>query len=72
MLEAIRYSGPPASRLPKMTETWEEAAHAEFTPRTDWSLLNAFTEVQKGATPGCGDGLRRRRVLSVAICSEQP
>jgi len=48
---ATRASVLPASRLPKVIEAWEEPAHAEFLPRTAWSLFNAFTEVQKGAPP---------------------
>ena len=51
MVEAIRANVLPASRLPKVIEAWEEPAHAEFLPRTAWSLFNAFTEVQKGAPP---------------------
>ena len=51
MVEAIRANVLPASRLPKVMEAWEEPAHAEFMPRTAWSLFNAFTEVQKGACP---------------------
>ena len=47
MIEAIRGNVLPASRLPKVLEAWEEPAHAEFAPRTAWSLFNAFTEVQK-------------------------
>jgi len=34
-----------------MIEAWDEPQHAEFTPRTAWSLFNAFTEVGKGAPP---------------------
>jgi len=49
MVEAIRSSVLPASRLPKVIEAWEEPRHEEFIPRTAWSLFNAFTEVQKGA-----------------------
>jgi hypothetical protein len=30
-------------------EAWEEPRHEEFSPRTAWSLFNAFTEVQKVA-----------------------
>ena len=41
----------PASRLPKVIEAWEDPEHEEFTPRTAWSLFNAFTEVQKGSGP---------------------
>jgi hypothetical protein len=51
MVEAIRSGVLPASRLPKVIEAWENPAHEEFTPRTAWSLFNAFTEVQKGAPP---------------------
>jgi len=51
MVEAVRASVLPASRLPKVIEAWEEPRHEEFRPRTAWSLFNAFTEVQKGASP---------------------
>lgn len=51
MVEAIRANVLPASRLPKVIEAWEEPAHAEFTPRTAWSLFNAFTEVAKTSPP---------------------
>lgn len=47
MVEAIRSYVLPASRLPKVIEAWEEPKHAEFSPRTAWSLFNAFTEVAK-------------------------
>jgi len=48
MVEAIKKNVVPASRLPKVIEAWEEPKHEEFTPRTAWSLFNAFTEVLKG------------------------
>ena len=51
MIEAIRADVLPASRLPKVIEAWDEPRHEEFTPRTAWSLFNAFTEVQKGSPP---------------------
>ncbi len=51
MVEAIRASVLPASRLPKVIEAWEEPAHEEFSPRTAWSLFNAFTEVAKTSAP---------------------
>lgn len=51
MVEAIRAHVLPASRLPKILEAWEEPQHEEFTVRTAWSLFNAFTEVQKSASP---------------------
>ena len=51
MVEAIRATILPASRLPKVIEAWEEPRHEEFAPRTAWSLFNAFTEVEKGSGP---------------------
>lgn len=51
MVEAVKANVLPASRLPKVIEAWEESRHEEFAPRTAWSLFNAFTEVQKGASP---------------------
>ena len=51
MIEAVKGNVVPASRLPKVIEAWEEPRHEEFTPRTAWSLFNAFTEVQKGSGP---------------------
>lgn len=51
MVEAIRGDVLPASRLPKVIEAWEGPRHPEFSPRTAWSLFNAFTEVQKVASP---------------------
>jgi hypothetical protein len=51
ILESIRGGAVPASKLPKVIETWETPLHEEFTPRTAWSLYNAFTEVQKSFSP---------------------
>jgi hypothetical protein len=51
MVEAIRCRAISAAKLPKVLREWERPQHAEFEPRTAWSLLNAFTEVQKGASP---------------------
>jgi len=51
MIEAVKSSVLPASRLPKVIEAWEEPKHEAFASRTAWSLYNAFTEVQKGAPP---------------------
>ncbi|MEK7315642.1 MAG: DUF932 domain-containing protein [Candidatus Eisenbacteria bacterium] len=51
MVRAIRSNVLPASRLPKLIEAWDEPKHPEFEPRTAWSLFNAFTEIQKGASP---------------------
>ncbi|MFM7232372.1 MAG: DUF932 domain-containing protein [bacterium] len=51
MVEAIRANVLSASRLPKVIEAWEEPAQAEFSPRTAWSLFNAFTEIAKTSPP---------------------
>lgn len=51
MVEAVRKIVLPASQLPKVMEAWERPVHAEFLPRTGWSLFNAFTEVQKSRSP---------------------
>lgn len=51
MVEAVRKNVLPASHLPKVMEAWERPLHAEFVPRTSWSLFNAFTEVQKSRNP---------------------
>jgi Domain of unknown function (DUF932) len=51
MVEAVKAEVVPASRLPKVIDAWEKPQHEEFAPRTAWSLFNAFTEVQKSASP---------------------
>lgn len=51
MVEAVRSDVLPSSRLPKVIEAWEHPHHPEFAARTAWSLFNAFTEVQKTASP---------------------
>jgi len=51
MVEAVRRNVLPASNLPKVIEAWEKPAHTEFSPRTAWSLFNAFTEVGKSRSP---------------------
>ena len=51
IVEAIRTHVVPASWLPKVLSAWEEPRHAEFAPRTAWSLMNAFTEILKGQGP---------------------
>jgi len=51
MVEAVRKNALPASNLPKVIQAWEKPRHEEFTPRTAWSLFNAFTEIQKSRSP---------------------
>ena len=36
-----------ASKIPKVLEQYRKPPHEEFSPRTVWSLFNAFTEVLK-------------------------
>lgn len=36
------------SYIPRVLGEWREPRHAEFKPKTVWSLQNAFTEVFKG------------------------
>jgi hypothetical protein len=47
MVEAIRGTIIPASRLPKVIEAWEAAHYREFEPRTAWSLFNALPKCKK-------------------------
>jgi hypothetical protein len=47
ILTAYRRGIISALQLPKVCAEWEEPRHAEFAPRTAWSLFNAFTEVLK-------------------------
>jgi hypothetical protein len=51
LVESIRRNVIPASNLPKVIEAWETPTHADFEPRTAWSLFNAFTEVAKSSSP---------------------
>lgn len=45
--------------IPKVLHEWREPSHAEFRPRSAWSLFNAFTEVMKGGL----DVLPRRTAI---------
>jgi hypothetical protein len=71
IVEAVRANAVPASLLPKILEAWETPQYPEFTPRTAWSLYNAFTEVVKCRSPRAQieDTLRLtqvvRRVLAI-------
>ncbi len=51
MVEAVRHSILPASRLPKVLQAWESPRHDEFRSRSAWSLFNAITEVLKEGSP---------------------
>jgi len=49
---ALRAGVVPAQGLPGVLDQWYAPKHAEFEPRTAWSLFNAFTEVAKGRSAG--------------------
>ena len=66
MVEAIRAHVLPASRLPKVIEAWEEPRHEEFSPRTAWSLFNAFTEVAEGVAAEGADGGESAAIRAVS------
>jgi hypothetical protein len=46
-VEFVRQGVIPGSKLPAVLREWDEPRHAEFEPRTVWSLTNAVTQVQK-------------------------
>lgn len=45
ILAALRRGVISAAQVPRVCRGWEEPPHAEFEPRTAWSLFNAFTAV---------------------------
>ena len=47
MISAMKRGAFPASKLPLVLEQWERPNYDAFQPRTAWSLLNAFTQVNK-------------------------
>jgi hypothetical protein len=51
MVEAMRRWAISAARLPRVLRERERPRHREFSPGTAWWLFNAFTEVQKLASP---------------------
>jgi hypothetical protein len=38
----------PTTSLPAVVHEWRQPRHADFAPRTVWSLFNSFTEIMKG------------------------
>jgi hypothetical protein len=51
MVEAVKRGTFPATKLPAVLHNYHEPKHEEFAPRNAWSLLNAYTEVQKVRSP---------------------
>lgn len=46
----------PACLEAEGDRAWEEPKHEEFSPRTAWSLVNAFTEVGRGGGAATAGG----------------
>lgn len=69
MIEAVRASAIPSSKLPKVIDAWDRPKYPEFDGRNAWSLYNAFTEVQKSRSPRAQieDTLRVTRVFRKAL-----
>ena len=61
MVRTVRDGVFPASKIPRVIGEWDDPQHEEFAPRTAWSLLNAFTEVNKtrGVAAQLDTGLHR-------------
>lgn len=51
-IQAMDARAITTTQLPRVLEEWRKPRHAEFEPRTAWSLYNSFTEVMKGVGPG--------------------
>jgi hypothetical protein len=45
--EALRAGVVPERHIRTVLKEWHEPSHADFEPRTAWSLYNAFTEAAK-------------------------
>lgn len=48
-----------ATQIPAIVAEWRKPRHADFEPRTLWSLHNAFTETLKGNLPALADRTQR-------------
>ena len=47
IIRSVDAEALPPSAIPRVLKEYREPWHEEFTPRTAWSLHNAFTEVMK-------------------------
>lgn len=47
LIQAVDLQICPNQAIPKVLQEWRKPRHADFEPRTAWSLFNAFTEVAK-------------------------
>lgn len=48
MIRALDNHILPCKRMPELIQEWRHPRHPEFTERTAWRLMNAFTETLKG------------------------
>jgi len=48
MIRALDTRAVTVTEIPHVLKEWRKPQHAEFEPRTAWSLFNSFTEVFKG------------------------
>lgn len=65
LIEGADRGAIATTRIPDVWKAWMEPPHAEFEPRTAWSLFNAFTEVYKQLNEA--DILRRSRYLHMLV-----
>ena len=59
-MKAAEYGAIPSCDILSVFGEYRQPRHAEFTPRTHWSLLNAFTEVAHKYPPSRHDQCHRR------------
>ena len=51
VIRALDAGAITTTQVPEVLQEWREPSHAEFQPRTAWSLFNAVTEVHKRVNP---------------------
>ena len=51
VIRALDAGAITTTQVPEVLNEWREPSHAEFLPRTAWSLFNAVTEVHKRVNP---------------------
>ncbi len=51
VVRAVDCRAITTSQVPEVLSEWRQPPHAEFQPRTAWSLFNACTEALKGINP---------------------
>jgi hypothetical protein len=51
LMESVRQDAIPVSFLPRVIQAYEKPQYEEFSPRTAWSLYNAFSGAVKSQSP---------------------